>query len=63
MNASPKPSCTIASFLLLTLAAASLPEDNRVSYGQFIGDLADEIHAVDPNHPVTTTVAWTGAWD
>lgn len=38
-------------------------EDNRVAYAQFVGTLADEIHAVDPNHPVTTTVAWTGAWD
>ena len=38
-------------------------EDNRVAYGQFIGDLAAEIQAIDPNHPVTSTTAYTGAWD
>jgi exo-beta-1,3-glucanase (GH17 family) len=38
-------------------------EANRVAYAQFINQLAAEIHAVDPNHPVTSTDAWTGAWN
>jgi hypothetical protein len=48
-------------FLQDTFSGQEL-EDNRVAYGQFIGDLVNEIHAIDPNHPVTTTVAYTDAW-
>jgi hypothetical protein len=38
-------------------------EANRIAYAQFINQLAAEIHAIDPNHPVTSTDAWTGAWN
>ena len=37
-------------------------EANRVAYAQFVNQVAAEIHALDPNHPVTSTDAWTGAW-
>ena len=37
-------------------------EANRIAYAQFVNQLAAEIHAIDPNHPVTSTDAWTGAW-
>jgi exo-beta-1,3-glucanase (GH17 family) len=37
-------------------------EANRVAYAQYVNQLAAEIHAIDPNHPVTSTDAWTGAW-
>ncbi|MEV1007455.1 discoidin domain-containing protein [Streptomyces sp. NPDC049881] len=37
-------------------------EAQRDAYARFINDAAREIHALDPNHPVTSTDAWTGAW-
>ena len=37
-------------------------EDQRVAYVRFVNDVARAIHAADPNHPVTSTDAWTGAW-
>lgn len=37
-------------------------EQQRDAYTTFVNDLAKRIHAVDPNHPVTSTDAWTGAW-
>jgi hypothetical protein len=37
-------------------------EAHRVAYAQFVNQVAAEIHAIDPNHPVTSTDAWTGAW-
>lgn len=37
-------------------------EANRIAYAQFVNQIAAEIHAIDPNHPVTSTDAWTGAW-
>ncbi|MCT2588943.1 discoidin domain-containing protein [Streptomyces sp. N2-109] len=37
-------------------------EEQRDAYTSFVNDIAKEIHAVDPNHPVTSTDAWTGAW-
>lgn len=37
-------------------------EKQRVAYTTFVNDVAKKIHAVDPNHPVTSTDAWTGAW-
>lgn len=37
-------------------------ENQRVAYVRFVDDVARAIHAADPNHPVTSTDAWTGAW-
>ncbi|PRX96741.1 discoidin domain-containing protein [Allonocardiopsis opalescens] len=37
-------------------------EAQRDAYAQFVNDAAEEIRALDPNHPVTSTDAWTGAW-
>ncbi|MFI6080097.1 discoidin domain-containing protein [Streptomyces sp. NPDC051217] len=37
-------------------------EQQRNAYTTFVNDIAKKIHAVDPNHPVTSTDAWTGAW-
>jgi len=37
-------------------------EDQRVAYTRFVNEVARAIHAADPNHPVTSTDAWTGAW-
>ncbi|MEJ3405918.1 discoidin domain-containing protein [Rathayibacter sp. YIM 133350] len=37
-------------------------EDVRNAYAAFVNRVAVAIHAADPNHPVTSTDAWTGAW-
>ncbi|WP_326736671.1 discoidin domain-containing protein [Streptomyces sp. NBC_01022] len=37
-------------------------EAQRNAYTTFVNEVAKKIHAVDPNHPVTSTDAWTGAW-
>ncbi|MFJ6235226.1 discoidin domain-containing protein [Streptomyces griseus] len=37
-------------------------EQQRDAYTTFVNEVAKKIHAVDPNHPVTSTDAWTGAW-
>ncbi|MFD3579153.1 discoidin domain-containing protein [Streptomyces sp. NPDC058644] len=37
-------------------------EKQRNAYTTFVNDVAKKIHAVDPDHPVTSTDAWTGAW-
>ncbi|MFJ2766295.1 discoidin domain-containing protein [Streptomyces sp. NPDC087300] len=37
-------------------------ERQRDAYTTFVNDIAKKIHSVDPNHPVTSTDAWTGAW-
>ncbi|WP_396287402.1 discoidin domain-containing protein [Amycolatopsis sp. PS_44_ISF1] len=37
-------------------------EQERVAYAQFVEQAAQAIHAIDANHPVTSTDAWTGAW-
>ncbi|WP_030157470.1 discoidin domain-containing protein [Glycomyces sp. NRRL B-16210] len=34
----------------------------RNAYTAFVNDVAVAIHAVDADHPVTSTDAWTGAW-
>jgi hypothetical protein len=43
------------------LSAADV-EARRVAYAKYVNELAVAIHAADPNHPVTSTDAWTGAW-
>lgn len=37
-------------------------EAQRNAYTTFVNDIAKKIHDVDPDHPVTSTDAWTGAW-
>ncbi|MEO3842013.1 discoidin domain-containing protein [Streptomyces sp. B22F1] len=37
-------------------------ERQRDAYTGFVNDVAERIHQVDPNHPVTSTDAWVGAW-
>ncbi|MEV7196973.1 discoidin domain-containing protein [Streptomyces sp. NPDC093510] len=37
-------------------------ERQRDAYTAFVNDVAKRIHSVDPDHPVTSTDAWTGAW-
>ncbi|MFD7288126.1 discoidin domain-containing protein [Streptomyces sp. NPDC059863] len=37
-------------------------EQQRDAYTTFVNEITKKIHAVDPNHPVTSTDAWTGAW-
>ncbi|KMS65773.1 coagulation factor 5/8 type domain protein, partial [Streptomyces leeuwenhoekii] len=37
-------------------------EAQRNAYTSFVNDVAKKIHAIDPDHPVTSTDAWTGAW-
>ncbi|PYT81327.1 MAG: coagulation factor 5/8 type domain protein [Acidobacteria bacterium] len=37
-------------------------ENDRVCYAQFVNQISQAIHAADPNHPTTSTDAWTGAW-
>ncbi len=43
------------------LSAADV-EARRVGYAKYVNRVADAIHAADPNHPVTSTDAYTGAW-
>lgn len=37
-------------------------EAQRNAYTTFVNDVAKKIHTIDPDHPVTSTDAWTGAW-
>ena len=37
-------------------------EAQRNAYAAFVNEAAKAVHAIDPNHPVTNTDAWTGAW-
>jgi len=37
-------------------------EAERIAYAQYVEQVTQAIHAADPNHPVTSTDAWTGAW-
>ncbi|AYG85096.1 hypothetical protein DWB77_07312 [Streptomyces hundungensis] len=37
-------------------------EAERNAYTSFVNDVAKKIHTIDPDHPVTSTDAWTGAW-
>jgi exo-beta-1,3-glucanase (GH17 family) len=42
--------------------APDVVEARRVAYARFVNEVAAAIHAADPDHPVTSTDAWTGAW-
>ncbi|MEV5098113.1 discoidin domain-containing protein [Streptomyces rochei] len=37
-------------------------EAQRNAYTGFVNEVAKKIHSIDPDHPVTSTDAWTGAW-
>lgn len=37
-------------------------ETQRIAYTKYVEQVTQAIHAVDPDHPVTATDAWTGAW-
>jgi hypothetical protein len=37
-------------------------EQQRIAYTRFVDQAAQAIHAIDQNHPATSTDAWTGAW-
>ena len=37
-------------------------EAERNAYAQYVEQIAQAIHQADPNHPVTSTDAWVGAW-
>ena len=37
-------------------------QNDRVCYAQYVNQISQAIHAADPNHPTTSTDAWTGAW-
>ncbi len=37
-------------------------EQERNAYARYINQIAQAIHTIDPSHPVTSTDAWTGAW-
>jgi exo-beta-1,3-glucanase (GH17 family) len=42
--------------------APDVVEARRVAYARFVNEVAEAIHAADPNHPVTSTDAYTHAW-
>ncbi|MFD4608945.1 discoidin domain-containing protein [Streptomyces sp. NPDC058440] len=37
-------------------------ERQRDAYTSFVNEVARRIHGIDPDHPVTSTDAWVGAW-
>ncbi len=37
-------------------------EQERNAYAQYVDQVAQAIHSIDPSHPVTSTDAYTGAW-
>lgn len=50
--------------VILTMGGAT-PADveaRRIAYATFVDELAVAIHQADPNNPVTSTDAYTGAW-
>ncbi|GHJ48384.1 hypothetical protein Cs7R123_57260 [Catellatospora sp. TT07R-123] len=56
----------VGNEVLLTMQDHGLPaaevEARRNAYAAFVNEVAIAIHAADPNHPVTSTDAWVGAW-
>ncbi|MFI7599482.1 discoidin domain-containing protein [Actinoplanes sp. NPDC049681] len=56
----------VGNEVILTMQDHGLPaaevEARRVGYAKFVDEVARAIHAADPNHPVTSTDAYTGAW-
>ncbi|MFL6077993.1 MAG: discoidin domain-containing protein [Mycobacteriales bacterium] len=55
----------VGNEVLLTLQntySGSQLEAERNAYVSYVEQVTQAIHAIDPNHPVTSTDAWTGAW-
>ncbi|GAA4916716.1 hypothetical protein HD597_005576 [Nonomuraea thailandensis] len=56
----------IGNEVILTMQDHGLPADvveqRRVAYARFVDEVARAVHAADPNHPVTSTDAYTHAW-
>nr|WP_260407949.1 discoidin domain-containing protein [Planomonospora venezuelensis] len=56
----------VGNEVILTMQDHGLPADvveqRRVAYAKFVNEVAEAIHAADPNHPVTSTDAYTHAW-
>ncbi|MEV0168746.1 discoidin domain-containing protein [Nonomuraea fuscirosea] len=56
----------VGNEVILTMQDHGLPADvveqRRVAYAKFVDEVAQAIHAADPNHPVTSTDAYTHAW-
>ncbi|MGW1062801.1 galactose-binding domain-containing protein [Micromonospora rubida] len=56
----------VGNEVILTMQDHGLPADvveaRRVAYAQFVNEVAQAVHAADPNHPVTSTDAYTHAW-
>jgi hypothetical protein len=56
----------VGNEVILTMQDHGLPaatvEARRIAYAQFVNEVAVAIHAADPNHPVTSTDAYTFAW-
>jgi hypothetical protein len=56
----------VGNEVILTMQDHGLPaaevQARRIAYARFVNEVAVAIHAADPNHPVTSTDAWTGAW-
>ncbi|GAB1821769.1 discoidin domain-containing protein [Herbidospora sp. RD11066] len=56
----------VGNEVILTMQDHGLPaatvEARRIAYAQFVNEVAVAIKAADPNHPVTSTDAYTFAW-
>ncbi|WP_228010297.1 discoidin domain-containing protein [Nonomuraea phyllanthi] len=56
----------VGNEVILTMQDHGLPADvveqRRVAYAQFVNEVAVAVHAADPDHPVTSTDAYTHAW-
>ncbi|MER7610659.1 discoidin domain-containing protein [Nonomuraea wenchangensis] len=56
----------VGNEVILTMQDHGLPADvveqRRVAYAKFVNEVAVAVHAADPNHPVTSTDAYTHAW-
>ncbi len=56
----------VGNEVLLTMQDFGLPaaevEARRNAYTAFVNEVAVAVKAADPNHPVTSTDAWVGAW-
>ena len=37
-------------------------QNDRICYAKFVNQVSQAIHSADPNHPTTSTDAYTGAW-
>ena len=56
----------VGNEVILTMQDGGWPAEEveawRIAYAEYVNELAVAIHDADPNHLVTSTDAWTGAW-